>query len=380
MSPQVQPLSYRHRFLFFYFLTGIFILALPFLFLYATGYRLSSLGGDLVSTGGLYVATERSGAQIYIDNELVRETRIFRRAFYAQGLDAKTHKVYVQKAGHHTWVKELPVYAHIVTEAQAFNLPLIPKVRLITEWQTEAGVSVLISASPILKNASSTNQVLFEPRASTSTLVANPEYKELIQQFKPTLNPTESVLERARINLTGENASSTATTTKEWRGVRLFEQDNEIYAAFVGNKEEMPYYYCAEPFPRWEETMASSTVATASTRNLALTHEALETTEETSELDLPVQAISNETECEPVIQIDRKNETITDFDFFPNSTDLMIVATESGIYVIEIDDRAWQNRQPLLLGENLTFKVVGNSVYAYDGKVIYQISISENWF
>src|SRR3989344_392444 len=373
MSPQVQPLSYRHRFVFFYLLTGIFVLALPFLYLYATGYRLSSLGGNLISTGGLYVATERSGAQIYIDDELVRETRIFRRAFYAQGLDAKTHKIYVQKTGHHTWVKELPVYAHIVTEAQAFNLPLVPQVRIITEWQTEAGVSVLTSISPILKNASSTNQVLYEPRASTSTLAVNSEYVQLISLFKETSNYTESVLDRARANITGSSATSTATTTKEWRGVQLYEKDNEVYAAFVGNKEEMPYYYCAEAFPTWEESNATST-ATAK-HNLALTHGALEAATEVDELDLPVQAISNEVECDPVIKIDRKNETISDFDFFPNSTDLMIIATESGIYVIKIDDRSWQNRQPLLLGNNLTFKVVGSSVYAYDGKVIYQISI-----
>ncbi|OGG86096.1 hypothetical protein A2392_01385 [Candidatus Kaiserbacteria bacterium RIFOXYB1_FULL_46_14] len=380
MSPQVQPLSYRHRFLFFYLLLGIFVLSLPFLFLYATGYRLSSIGigGNLVSTGGIYVATERSGAQIFIDDELVRETRIFRRAFYAQGLDAMTHKVYVQKADHHTWVKELPVYPHIVTEAQAFNLPLVPKVRLITKWQTQAGVAVLTSTSDILDGASSTNQILFEPRASTTTLVMNQEYAQLLKEFESPEVKEESVLDRARSNLTGESATSTATTTKEWRGVRLYQQDDEVYASFIGNREEMPYYYCAEDFPRWEGATATSTASTK--RNLALAYGTLEKTAETNELDLPVQEIPDEVTCDPVILIDNKGEAISHFDFFPNSVDLVIIATKSGIYVTEIDDRSWQNRQPLLLGKDLSFRVIGSSVYAYDGKVIYQINISQNWF
>lgn len=377
MSPQVQPLSYKHRFLFFYLLAGIFFVSLPFLFLYATGYRFSWVGESLVSTGGIYVATERSGAQIYIDDQLVRETRIFRRAFYAQGLDAKTHKVYVQKTGHHTWVKELPVYAHIVTEAQAFNLPLVPSVRVITKWKTQAGVGVLTSRLAVLESASSSNQLLFEPRASTSTLVANQEYTELLKQFETDIEQ-ESVLARAKNNITGNTATTTATSTKEWRGVRLFEENDEVYATYVGNRESMPYYYCADKFPAYEA--ATSTVSFENKKNVAMAYSGASPLEDESETNLPVQKISEDQECDPTIKMDRKGEEVSHFDFFPNSVDLVILGTESGLYVVEIDDRSWQNRQPLLPGKNLTFRIVGGAVYAYDGKVIYQVNIGQNWF
>ncbi len=376
MSPKVQPLSYKHRFLFFYLLAGIFFVSLPFLFLYATGYRFSWDGEPFVSTGGIYVATERSGAQIYIDNQLVRETRIFRRAFYAQGLDAKTHKVYVQKIDHHTWVKELPVYAHIVTEAQAFNLPLVPSIRIITPYQTPAGVGVLTVKTNILETASSSNQILFEPRASTSTLMVNQEYIDLLKQFEIDEVGQGSVIARAKSTLTGTTA--TATSTKEWRGVRLYESDGEVYASYVGNRESMPYYYCAEDFPAY--VAATSTSSTDTKKNLAVAYAGAEVLDEGAESDLPIQKIAEDEVCDPTVRIDRKGEAVVHFDFFPNSTDLVILGTETGLYVVEIDDRSWQNRQPLLLGKNLTFRIVGSSVYAYDGKIIYQVNIGQNWF
>lgn len=369
MSPQVQPLSYKRRFFFFYLLLGLFATTLPFLYLYATGYRFEWGGGTLVSTGGLYIAAERTGAEIYIDDELVRETRVFRRAFYAQGLNAGTHKVYVQKNGHHTWIKELPVYAHLVTEAKAFNLPLVPEVRVVTPWQTPAGVAVLTATSSILTQASSTNQILFEPRAATSTLVSNSEFAYLIANFEPTkVAPTEA--------RNKNRATENATTTKEWRGVRLFESTaGDIYASYVGSPNSMPYYYCAEPFPRYD---AGTTTVSKLPDGGALVARTVSYDEDS--MDLPMQTIDEDASCDPTIEIDRAGEKISYFDFFPNSTDLVILGSKTGAYVVEIDNRSWQNRQPLLSGQNLSIRVVNGGVYAYDGKVIYQVVINQNWF
>lgn len=364
MTPKVQPLSYRHRFLFFYLLLGIFVASLPFLFLYANGYRVGWGEEDaFVSTGGIYVAAERSGVAIYIDDELVRETRIFRRAFYAQGLEAGTHKVHLQKIGHHDWTKELPVYAHLVTEAQAFNLPLVPNVRLVTQYQTQAGVSVLTATSTVLYSASTTSQYLLLPRADTTTLEKNEEFTERLSLF----TPPKSV----------RNATTTATTTKEWRGVQLSEdKDGNVFASFVGSREQMPYYYCAEPFPRY---VATTTSAKESTIHLAAVVGSDSSERAGGELALPLKVISEEQACDPVIQID-SGEPIEYFDFFPDSIDLLVIGTKSGAYVVEIDNRAWQNRQPLLLGNGIKVRVVNGSIYAYDGKVIYQILINQNWF
>lgn len=379
MTPQVKPLSYRHRNLFFSLLTTVFFLSLPFLFLYATGYRFSFNETGFVSTGGLYIAVERTGAEIYINDELVRETRAFRRAFYSQGLEEKTHRVHVQKEGHHTWVKELPVYPHLVTEAQAFNLPLIPQVRVISPWQTANGVNVLTSTSTVLQNSKPINQFLFEPRAATSTLVANSEFISLLGLFETPTTSTSSNRSSVTINDFIQTTSSTdATTTKEWRGVRIYENENgEIYATFVGSRSQMPYYYCADPFPPYVPSVSSSTRGI--TASVASADKAM-AAEFDEDLALEVQTVSTETECDPTIKLDTKGESVSYFDFFPNSTDLILLAQDSGVYVVEIDDRAWQNRQPLLSGANLKAILQNGNIYVYDGDYIYQALINQNWF
>ena len=55
------------------------------------------------------------------------------------------------------------------------------------------------------------------------------------------------------------------------------------------------------------------------------------------------------------------------------------MGSESGIYVVEIDDRAWQNRQPLITGEDLEVRVYNGAIYVFDGYYIYQIQISQDW-
>lgn len=376
MSPQVKPLSYRHRYWFFYLLLGVFVSSLPFLYLYATGYRFEWGGGTIVSTGGLYIAAERTGAEIYIDDELVRETRAFRRAFYAQGLNAGTHKVYVKKSGHHTWIKELPVYSHLVTEAQAFNLPIVPKVRVIGRWQTPAGVTVITSTSTVLKHASSTNQVLFEPRADVTDLIENSEFTELSTKFAESASTKMKSTNRALSVLVKDVATSTvATTTKESRGVRLYETtDARVYATYVGSRDSMPYYYCADPFPSYQKATSTIFINKGQAAAAQVVVEAEEA------IDLPLASMNADADCDPTIEIDPGGESVEYFDFFPNSSDLVLLGSESGAYVVEIDDRSWQNRQPLISGKGLTIRVVNGAVYAYDGKVFYQVSIDQSWF
>lgn len=364
-NPEVQPLSKAHRNWFFYLLFGAFVLVLPFLILYAAGYRFQFGGGtSLVSTGGIYVAAERSGAEIYIDDELVRETRAFRRAFYAQSIEPGTHRIHVQKDGHHTWVKELPVYPHLVTEAQAFNLPLVPELRVISPWRLTTGESVIFDE--FILQASATNAVFQATTTATSTYLADTEYASLITLFEEPQVTTATAKQPLTFasSTVQTNKDDLATTTKEHRGVLLYELDDEVYAGFVGSRQDMPYYYCADEF----DLLGTST--------LPLLKEPINLLEASAgELLEPVQTISDNVPCEPIILMERHNQEITSFDFYPGSSDFIVWALESGVYMQEIDDRAWQNKQPLLIGENLDVRVDSGQIYVYDGELIYHIDI-----
>jgi hypothetical protein len=377
--PNVPPLSRRTRSSVFLILVFIFLVSLPFLYLYATGYRFDLFEPtNIYSTGGLYIAVERAGAEIYIDGELVRETRAFRRAFYAQNIEPGTHRVHVQKEGYHTWVKELPVTAHRVTEAESFNLPLIPHVRVIAPWQTATGTMILRSQDIL---ASTTNPYLISTSTATSSALQNTEYLALISHFT-TITPTTSPQAKGDILSTEEtpNGSTSSegvlsgTTTKERSGVRLYEEGEEVYARWTGSFEQMPYYYCAPDFPRYSSTTAAEVVTETSRKTFIVsTQEEATVIESTEALIHPVESIPEDSVCNPVIRLDRQGQEVTAFDFFPGSTDLVILARADGMYVVEIDDRAWQNAQPLILGEELIFHIENNGIYVYDGTLIYQV-------
>lgn len=366
---QVEPLSHKTRKRTFFFLVMVFLISLPFLFLYATGYKFGFK--KLISTGGIYVAAERTGAEIFIDGELVRETRTFRKAFYAQNLDAGTHRISVQKEGYHTWVKELPVTKRLVTEAQAFNLPLVPQVRVISEWQSATGTP--IARTPLLQTASTTNSVLATSTTATTTFSRNNEYDTLIEHLSTTTTAeieektTAQLKEIFRTSTTTEDTVEEATSTITYNGVELTRSGDEVFAEWVGSFEQMPYYYCAPEFPPYStstEPIEDAVVVTEEEEELSTIEEGIMG---------PVQFIPKDTKCDPRIRLDRKWQNVRDFDFFPGSTDFVVMALRDGIYVVEVDDRSWQNVQPLIMGNNLTFYVGNGTVYVYDGALIYQV-------
>lgn len=376
-APLVQPLPYKTRKRTFSFLFFLFIVSLPFLFLYAAGYRFTP--GDtqkIVSTGGIYVAADRAGASIYIDGTLVRETRIFRTAFYAQNINPGTHRVHVEKKGNHTWVKELPVYPHLVTEAEAFNLPLVPTVRVIAPYQNKEG-AMIVAGSLLL--ASTTNDFIATTTTGKTTYVKNTEFATHLDSFITQYNMATSTLATSSKpiahststngEVTDETKGDNSSTTKIQNNTRLYDKDGEIYAQWIGGNDQAPYYYCAPEFSPYE-------VKDTDARSVKKTQGAtvIDQGGELTKIE-PAKSVVKTPTCEPVIQMDRHNQKVSHFDFYPTNSDLVILGLEDGIYVEEIDNRGWQNRQPLIMGKNLMFIIENGVIYVYDGEIIYQLIV-----
>ncbi len=376
----VKPLPYKTRQRTFGFLFIVFFVSLPFLYLYATGYRFDlERPTNLVSTGGIYLAVERSGAEIFIDNELVRETRTFRKAFYAQSLDVGTHRVHVQKEGYHTWVKELPVSKRLVTEAEAFNFPLVPQVRVISPWQTATG-SMVVADFKI--QASSTNILLATTTKATSTFIRNQEFVTLLPRFASS-TIQEAITEETRVEklkellrgstTTIQEDTSNATSTIVSGGVKLFLSGDDVFASWIDTFEQMPYYYCAPDFSAYT---GSSTPMDVLIEEGLLPAEEVVVEEEEGIVVHPVQTIPKDTVCDPTIRMDRRSQEVQDFDFLPGSTDFVIMVLGDGVYVVEVDDRSWQNVQPLILGEKFRLHIENGNIFVYDGTLIYQVVVT----
>lgn len=149
IEPQIGELSHKRRQRFFFVLVFIFILALPALIFYTTGYRLSFENEEtsIVSTGGIYVTTDNLEVSVYIDDKKEEKPRLFRSAYYIQNIASGQHRIVVQRPDLYTWVKVLPVDPHIVIEASSFNMPLLPHLRPITRYTTKTNMPVFFVSS-----------------------------------------------------------------------------------------------------------------------------------------------------------------------------------------------------------------------------------------
>lgn len=319
----MQPLSLISRRLYFYSFIFIFIVAVPLLILYALGWRFDDRLA-LIPTGGLYIATDISGAEIFLNAEPVRETGAFRKAFFIQDLAEGTFQVEVTKLGFHSWKKELHVEKHVVTEATAFMIPVAPNILEIARYSE-----------------------LLTPLATT-TLALNPQYVLIVDMFDLVATTSTTVLSKKPVKKPIVPAVSTrkggvatntiattpavlevATTTIEQRGVAVHEDAGGLVAVWLKSMSDVPYFFC--------------------------------------ELH---------TVCADHIRIETDTHTVTHFDFYAGRNDIVIIARDDGVFVTEIDPRGGQNSQPLYPTAGADFRIGSNGeIYIRDGEKIFEITL-----
>lgn len=370
-EPTIKPLPYKHRTWIFRLFFLVFLLALPAIIFYATGYRFEFTRNStsIISTGGMYISVPAEEASIYLDEELVRDIRVFRRASYIQNLDVGQHRLHVQGEGLYTWVKELPVYPHIVTEVQAFNMPLVPQIRLIAPYQSFSGEGVYVDRSTStlaadFENASSTVVVTASSTMATTTLLANQEYEYVESLFGTTTEDgtlVDKMVQGVNEAFTFSPATSTiatstelATTTLTVRNMKLYESGGELYATWVGRDTEIPYYFCID------HEAASTTRLTYGEHVLKNVQALLASMPETE-----TQQVTKRI-CRDKIRLDRLYQEVKMFTFMPGTTDLVLLQLQDGLHAVEIDDRAWQNTQLLYPGDDIDVVVDNDRIYIKD--------------
>lgn len=367
-TTHLPPLPQKKRRFIFLLMVVAFLVAVPVMVFYAVGYRFdfSEEEYDFKAVGGMYITSPYGESNIYVDGTLVEDIRIFRSAAYIQNLEAGTHEVYVESPGLRTWVKELPVFAHLVTEAQSFNMPVTPQVRLLTQWNDDAGVGVLYdpATSTDFAFASTTNLLTLAPSTTaTSTLNRNLEYDYIASRFASS--SAEAAIreqyEQYRDQQFGFASqappvpTTTATTTKEYRETRLYERNGEVYVHWIGDSEDIPYYYCVT---KKSDHLTAQLYGAHVAQQLTAQRP---TSSDRSELSRADQQF-----CRDTIRIDRLGQDVQWFDFMPDNEHLVLMHLTDGLYVVEVDDRAWQNTQLLYPGENIEVLLDGERIFVKD--------------
>ncbi len=374
-TPHVQPLSKRHRTVIFLLSLFLFLVLVPLLVLYAIGYRidLASESQNFRAVGGMYVSTDTDQAEIYVDEAEVEDMRLFQQAAYVQNLNAGLHQIHTQGVGIQTWVKELPVFAHLVTQARSFNMPATTTVRYVAPYVTDAGEPVYqataTSARPF-QHATTVQDVLFATSSLTTLGEVNPEHTFLVQLLASTTEDRAVLAEKEAYTPPAFSfeppkvfPTTTASTTRLEGDMALTMQDDELYARWEGSMNDIPYYFCvftdsyATTSALYGEHVAEQLfLDSASTTALAST-----TVAQNGQL------------CRSEIRIDRKWQSVIWFEFMPDNPNLVLLQLQDGIYVVEVDDRAWQNVQQLYAGDYLTMVVDGGQIFVQDGDIIFEV-------
>ena len=369
MTPQVEvkPLSRRQRRFVFALLILIFVFAVPFSLFYAMGYRFdfSDKLNSIKSVGGLYVRNDVANTQMFLNDAPVVGVRVFRKAAYIQNLNAGEHKVHVQGTDVQTWVKKLPVYPHLVTEVASFNLPKIPQIRLLTPWlQAVSGEAVLFDTTTAtdFKFAVISNALHYSSTTATTTFTTNAEYKYIKTLFASsteqkvvlTLKKKTATAKRPTFDVaTSSGKIQTATTTKTRSDVSLFAQGQEVRVKWTGNADNIPYYYCLQ-YQGEKQTVEQYGAHVFE----EIQAEFASSTDLKKKVDTRI--------CRNTIRIDRLRQSVAWFDFYPHSTDLVLMLLDDGLYAVEIDDRSWQNTQLLYPGKNLDVVQDGGRIFVHD--------------
>ncbi len=374
-TPTVQPLPRARRRFVFVTLFLFFVCAVPVFVFYATGYRYNFAGGNstITTTGGLYITVGSEEGDVYLNEEPVRDMRAFRNAIYIQNIVPGMQHVHVQADGLQTWVKDLPVYPYIVTEAESFSLPVVPQVRPIARYTNATGTLVftgVASGTKLFEGVSTTAIFVTATSSATSTYSKNPEYDFVVGLFS-TSTATSTLLTRVVDGVTtaltrngsqDEATTTVATTTKQQDDLVLSELDGDIFVTYVGPKNSTPYYFCVPKAPL------------ASTSAMYGNHVMLGVASAVAAENLPATTdMITERICRTSIRIDRQWKKVLDFDFFPSTTDLIVLHREDGVSVVEVDDRAWQNTQ-MLYNKPVDELVINNGrLYAKDGDMIFEL-------
>jgi len=377
-QPAVMPLSRVYRTIIFVLCVLLFIVCVPIFVFYATGYRFDIFQQEkgIIITGGLYVGTQIDRSEIYINNELVRGSRLFRRGIYIQNVSPGVQQVHVQADGLQTWVKKVPISPYIVTEVEAFLMPETPQLRVITEYLDSSLLPVLnekSSALVVLENSTSTQNFVLASTTLQKTYIQNPEYMLMDDLFTPATTSAGAVNDtrdegvfrffQGEMQEVIPATTTVSTTTLSRGGMVLFEKDGQLFARYVGPARIIPNYFCVP------------TATVASTSELFGIHVAHDIERK---LMGPVQVSAesydtNERLCRAEIRIDTKSKTPLSFYFLPNVTDYVLVHTDDGVFVVEIDDRAWQNVQQVYPASAEQVIVDNNRIYIKEDDVYFEL-------
>lgn len=189
------------------------------------------------------------------------------------------------------------------------------RLSVFPETVTE-GHSFLLKTLPVLVEIkpliSSVSPTATTSATSTARQVKNPEYDQALKLFDP-------------VKTTLINKATSTDVEKILRNLSVLRDENVLRVAWLGDDDEIPGYFCQNEI------------------------------------------------CKKEIVINSDSK-LKHFDFFPGREDLVVISTDTGIYVSEIDDRSMQNVQKIIEGTGYDFRILeGDRIYIKKDKQVFLV-------
>ncbi len=328
----MKPLSNKLRWLLLVLLGIVFIAGTPVLIGYSKGYRFGD-ALDLIATGGMIIYNDVANTEVYLNGVYVKKSgTVFRNTLIQNLFPRKLYTVRVEKVGYQTWSKELTVEPNLVTEVRVLMLPVPSLIAWTAIPATTTSPSGLLGVGTTSTQVATTTEHVqlldrlvrnlgqFEVEVGTTTYVT----------VRGVRTATTSIVKETRYpEWLQEIASSTgfkgAENVRERDGIVTWLKDGNIFGAWVRYDEAPPFFMCTKV-------------------------------------------------CEELFVFDW-SEPFLQYEFFPNRGDVLVVATEKGVFAVEIDVRGMRNVHTIIEAPNLQFLLDGEELIVYNGATFNQTTL-----
>ena len=154
--------------------------------------------------------------------------------------------------------------------------------------------------------------------------IQNQEYATL-RAFFATSTTDTSISLREAITFAADAEGRHMTDIKKKGDIIVWREGDGVFARWVSDERNAPSYFC-------EELM-----------------------------------------CDKEIRLNRN--LVVFFDFYPDSNELLVMATADGIEVTEIDPRIPRNTKPLYLSKEAYVRVLGGAIFITAGERLFRVAL-----
>jgi len=196
-------------------LIGVFIIVIPLLILFSSGYRLNSKF-HLVKTGGIYLVNNESDIIVKLNGKNIKKAGMFEKNILIRNLIPKTYYVIVEKDGYRTWKKNITIEEQRVEVCYPLLIQLKLNPQLVPKY--------LIKAEEKRKKKREDNE----------------EYSDAMKLFSTYDKPAKGIIPVWEdSDVTKYKLGASRRLNKK---VFLLRQENKIYVKWTGMDQKRPFF------------------------------------------------------------------------------------------------------------------------------------------